>query len=375
MKKSVILTSPLSIMSPIIKIVGNYCNLRCEYCFYHECDQRKKTVMNISLLEKFIREYLEIFKGNLRFTWHGGEPLLAGIKFFEKIVEFQDKYSKKNQNILNTIQTNGTLINDKWAQFFKKHDFRIGVSIDGIEECHDRFRKNKNGYGSFKNTIKGIKILQKYRVPSSVLSTITKQNLKYAKENFEFFVEDLGIKSIAYNYVYSLERKKYNVLPEDLAGYLKTIIDLWLKKNKPEIRIREIENYLAGIINRKASLCLFNGWCNSFFCLEFDGKIYPCDKLSGDNELLYGNLSDQHLIDILNSRKRIRYAQKVNYLPLNCMKCNWKDSCNNGCVYYRDKNNQFYFCQTRKDIFDYLNEKIGFYSDRKKKGGEKDANK
>ncbi len=361
MRKKVILTSPLPIMLPIIKIVGNFCNLKCDYCFYHARNQEDKTIMSTDLLEKFIKEYLELFKGNLRFTWHGGEPLLAGLDFFEKIVEFQRRYSTKRHMILNTVQTNGTLIDNQWAHFFKNHDFRIGVSLDGVQKCHDRFRKNRAGHGSFERVLKGIKTLQKYKVPVSILSTLTRPGLKYAEDNFSFFTENLGIKTLG-NCVYcsrcKIRGQNLNIRPEDLTVYLKKIIDLWLEKNDASIRVREIENHLAGLFGKEAALCLFNGWCTAFFCLESDGKIYPCDRMSGNEKLLFGNLSKNSLISILNSPIRLRYAQKANFLHNDCLSCNWKNSCNNGCIDYRDQNGKFYFCKSRQEIFRYLKSKL-----------------
>jgi uncharacterized protein len=371
MKKGVILTSPLPVMSPIIKITGNFCNLKCDYCFYNSRDQNIKTVMDIGLLEKFLREYFELFRGNLRLTWHGGEPLLAGLNFFEKIVDFQKRYAHRHDTILNTLQTNGTLIDEKWAQFFKKNNFYIGVSLDGIEKCHNFFRKDKHGRGSFQHVVRGIQILRAHKVPVSILTTITKYNVQYVEENFRFFAEILGIKNIGNSIFYpdwnngNKKMMKCGIQPQELTDYFKKAIDFWWRKDDPNFRIREIENYLAGIIGKEASLCLFNGWCSSFFCVEFNGEIYPCDRFSGNKEFLFGDLRTHHLKDILNSRQRLDYAKKANFLHADCMECKWKSCCNNGCLALRNKDGKFYFCETRKAIFDYLARKISDTIERK----------
>ncbi len=361
MKNKVILTSPLPVMSPIIKITGNFCNLKCDYCFYNSKNQNNRTVMDVGLLEKFLKEYFELFRGNLRLTWHGGEPLLAGLNFFEKIVEFQRRCSHRQDAILNTLQTNGTLINEEWATFFKKNNFYVGVSLDGIEKCHDFFRKDKCGNGSFQRVTRGIRILREHGVPVSVLATITKCNARYVEENLRFFAETLGIKNIG-NSVFCPDGNErmaqFGIQPQELTDYLKKAIDFWWEKNDPNFRIREIENYLAGIIGKEASLCLFNGWCSSFFCVEFNGEVYPCDRLSGNKEFLFGDLRIQHLGDILNSRQRFNHAEKAKFLHADCMACKWKNCCNNGCMALRDGSGKFRFCETRKAIFDYLSRKI-----------------
>ena len=145
MAKLVILTSPLKVMVPIIKVVGDFCNLRCQYCFYNTKDQLTRRMMKDELLEKFLAQYMGLFTGRLIFIWHGGEPLLAGLPFFKKIVDIQAKNLRDGQIIQNTIQTNATLIDNAWAEFFRAHDFRVGVSLDGDKESHDHFRLSHGG--------------------------------------------------------------------------------------------------------------------------------------------------------------------------------------------------------------------------------------
>lgn len=117
-------------MTPIVKMVGDYCNLKCAYCFYNQNDQSARHVMDVALLEKFLSEYLDLYDGKLKFVWHGGEPLRAGLPFFEKIIEFQEKYAKRTQEIANLIQTNATLITENWAKFFLKHNFKAHTGVE-----------------------------------------------------------------------------------------------------------------------------------------------------------------------------------------------------------------------------------------------------
>lgn len=358
-KKKINFTSSLPIMLPVIKIVGNWCNLKCDYCFYYTKGQEQKTIMEDYLLRKFIKEYLELFKGHLRFTWHGGEPLLAGISFFRKIIRYQKKYTRKNQMILNTVQTNGTLLNEKWARFFKEYNFRIGISLDGIADCHNRFRKDKAGNDTFERVIDGIKTLQAHDVPVGILQVLTRSNLPYTKENLDFFVNQLGVKRIGiilFRENMNPKMKNQEINNTELIKFYKTLIDFWLSQNDSQLQIREIENYMAGIIGKQASLCLFNGTCTAFFCLEYDGKIYPCDRLSGRKEFLIGDLSQESLINIFNSKKRLEYAKMANSLADDCIECKWQNSCHNGCPDYRDKNGLYHFCKTRKAIFTYLSQ-------------------
>jgi len=366
-KKQVILTSYLPVMVPIIKIVGNWCNLDCEYCRYFSQHQQTRTVMSEVLLEKFIKEYYELFEGAVRFIWHGGEPLLAGISFFESVIRLQEQYQRETHETLNTVQTNGTLINEDWAKFFKTHGFRVGVSLDGFADVHNRFRKDRGGHGTFERVVKGIKTLREYNVPVGVLQTLTRNNISdpiLVRRNFDFFVNSLNLKNIGtivYNPIDNPHMKGQEVGNEELTRFYKMLIDLWLHQDDPDLRIREIDCFLAGITGKLASLCHFSGACSGYFCLEHDGKVYPCDTFSGKDEYLFGDLAKQHLWEILNSQRRLEWAERANSLHADCLGCKWQKACHNGCPGYRE-NGKYQFCETRRQVFSYLEEKMKILS-------------
>lgn len=365
MIKSVIFTSPLKVMTPIIKVVGDFCNLRCRYCFYNTTDQLTPHVMSNELLEKFLSQYMELFTGHLIFIWHGGEPLLAGLPFFQKVVDLQRKNLKDGQTIQNTIQTNATLVDDEWAEFFRIHCFRVGVSLDGGKESHDHFRANNAGKGSFDQVMAGIEVLRQHGIQPGIIQTLTRDNLTCAKEDFDFFANILGTQGWGINTY--LDVKGINsamldqgITDEELIKFLKTYINLWLAEDDPNLRVREIENFISGVFGKRAPNCTFNGSCTGFFCLEYDGRIYPCDRLSNRPELLFGNLSQQSLLEILNGPTRLRYAEDVNSLHLDCAACEWQKACHNGCTMHRvgGIRGKYYYCETRKEIFAYLKEEV-----------------
>lgn len=365
MIKSVILTSPLKVMVPIIKVVGDFCNLRCRYCFYNPVDQSTRYVMSDELLEKFLGQYMGLFTGHLIFIWHGGEPLLAGLPFFQKVVDLQTKNLRDGQIIQNTIQTNATLVDAEWAEFFKAHGFRVGVSLDGDKENHDHFRLNHGGGGSFDRVMRGIEILRRHGIEPGIIQTLTHDNVSRAKEDFNFFANVLGTKSWGVNDYLDVAGVNKAMLDqtitnEELTQFLKTYIDLWLVQDNPNLRVREIENFISGVFSKRAPNCTFNGSCTGFFCLEYDGRVYPCDRLSNRPELLFGDLSQQSLLEILNGPTRLRYAEDVNSLHPECAVCEWQKACHNGCTMHRVDGirGKYYYCETRKAIFAYLKEKV-----------------
>lgn len=376
MKKSIILASPFKTMIPIIKIVGNSCNLRCGYCFYNTTNQSTNYRMSYELLKKFLVEYTQLFTGRLKFIWHGGEPLLAGLSFFHKIVEIQSQITRNNQVIQNFIQTNATLINEEWAKFFKKHNFKVGVSLDGNEKSNNRFRKNYNNKGSFNQIMRGIKILRTHNIKPCIIQTLTNDNLSQTKENFNFFTNIVGDRGWSTN-IY-LDKNNENQMMsgqsltnKQLTKFLIDQISLWLARNDSKLKIREVENFISAMFNKKPSSCAFNGSCAGYFCLEYDGKIYPCDRSSGYPDLLLGDISKQPLLEVLNSTKRLSYVERINNLPSECLSCEWQKSCNNGCTMHRvkDIDGKYYFCEARKTVFTYLREKIselGFDKERQK---------
>lgn len=368
MANSVILTSPLKVMVPIIKVVGDFCNLRCRYCFYNTTDQTTPHIMSDQLLKVFLEEYMQLFSGRLIFIWHGGEPLLTGLRFFEKIVELQAENLRPGHKIQNTIQTNATLIDDEWAKFFKTHDFRVGVSLDGDKESHDHFRRHYGSRGSFDAVTRGINILHSHGVEPGIIQTLTRDNLVRTREDFEFFANILRVKGWGTNTFLDVKAANQSMLDqtitnEDLTEFLKLYVDLWLEQDDRHLRVREIENFISGVVGKKAPNCTFNGSCTGFFCLEHDGRIYPCDRLSNRPELLFGNLSQESLLDILNGDVRMQYAEDVNALHPDCAKCEWRNACHNGCTMHRvgGIRGKYFYCETRKEIFTYLKDKVTTY--------------
>ena len=372
MAGSVILTSPLKTMVPIIKVAGDFCNLRCRYCFYNATDQLTPHIMSDELLEKFLIQYMELFTGHLFFIWHGGEPLLAGLSFFERVIELQTKYLKEGQKIKNAIQTNATLIDDKWAEFFKLHNFKVGVSLDGSKESHDHFRVNHGDGGSFDHVVRGIKILRRHGIEPGIIQTLTHDNTIRVREDFNFFANILGTKHWGVNDFFDMNAinkamTDQSITNEELIVFLRNYIDMWLTQDNEELKIREIENFVAGVLGKRASSCTFNGACTGYFCLEYDGRVYPCDRLSNRKELLFGNLSSQSLLEIINGSAWLRYAESVNTLHTDCASCKWQRACHNGCTANRigGINGKYYFCETRKAIFAYLDDKLNEHRQQK----------
>jgi uncharacterized protein len=135
---------------------------------------------------------------HLTVNWHAGEPLVMGVEFYRDALELLHPLSSSGCHIVHSVQTNGTLIDSKWCEFFKEHRIRVGVSVDGPEFIHDAFRKNRRGEGTHAQTMTGIRHLQEAGVPFSVITVLTERSVDYADEIYQFYIEN-GIKVVGFN--------------------------------------------------------------------------------------------------------------------------------------------------------------------------------
>ncbi len=342
---------------PIIKAVGDNCNLRCSYCFYNGKDQKTAAKMSDDLLESFLSQYFALFSGELRFVWHGGEPLLAGIGFYERALELQQKFAKQGDIVENLIQTNATLITDEWADFFKRSDFRVGISLDGTKQRHDSQRLNAGGGGSFDRVMSGLAILRKHGITPGVIQTVLRSGVGTLSDDFHFFVKELRINGWALNLFMdgssrSSELVGEGLRDEDVANIYATLIDEWLKASDSKLCVREIENIVAGALHRRATNCSFNGTCANYFCLDAQGRVWPCDRFSSDEKFMLGDINKTSLLDVIEGELSAKHAIRATQLANDCVDCRWCSACNNGCTAMRSEtDNKYVYCAARQKAF------------------------
>jgi len=277
-------TSNSGVSGVMWKTVSEACNLACDYCYYSRLKGRPGRINRIdeNVLEKFIIEYMGMKRGVVPFAWQGGEPLLAGLPFFEKVVEVQAKHAPNNTIISNSVQTNGTIINKKWTKFFKKYNFLVGVSIDGLEEINDRRRVTGSGKGSFDVIKRGIEHLKEEGVEFNILTVIHEDNVHKAKELMEFYQEE------NYSHVQFIPcmdflsqdveaEGKYLITPQEYGDFLCEAFDIWYNDGEPEISVRFFDNMLMVYLNHNAESCEQSETCLKTIVFEQNGDAYPCD--------------------------------------------------------------------------------------------------
>lgn len=372
---------PLYVM---LKPIGSRCNLDCDYCYYLEKanlykDEDKGHVMSEQLLEKFIQQYIEAqTTPQIMFTWHGGETLMRPLSFYKKAVEFQKKYSN-GRLIENSLQTNGTLLNDEWCKFFKENNFLIGISIDGPQEFHDEYRRDKMGRPSFHKVMKGIALLQKYNVEYNVMAVVNDYNSEYPVEFYKFF-KDIGAQFIQFTPIVERLRKNrsplklatanetsdeaelahYSISPEKWGNFLCAVFDEWIKEDVGNIYVQIFDSTLANWVGEQPGLCTMAKTCGHAGVMEFNGDVYSCDHFVFP-EYYLGNVNVKPLTSMMYSEKQLKFGNdKFDKLPKQCRECDFLFACYGECPKNRfviDKHGNSglnYLCQGYYKFFNHV---------------------
>jgi uncharacterized protein len=290
--------------------------------------------MSLDTVSQIVKKALD-YADYVEFIWHGGEPLLMGIQFYEKVVELQKRYRREGQTIVNTLQTNGTLISQEWVDFFKANDFKVGVSLDGPPEVHNANRIFRNGQGSFEQVMRGIRLLKENGVKFGVLAVITKETVRLGAKRFlDFFIEN-GI----FNIGILPQRPALNIgrtdaLPrEEFEKFAIELFDYWYSLDDPRIRIREFDAILSRILGARSRVCIFSGDCvGRFLGITPDGDVYHCDEFMFDERYKLGNVREQTFEEMLNPKnpKLIRIRLEFEGTKKS-ISCKYSKICNYGC--------------------------------------------
>ncbi|WP_440894677.1 anaerobic sulfatase maturase [Amphibacillus sp. Q70] len=346
------------------KTVSEACNLACDYCYYSRCQGKPGKIQTIdeSVLEKFISEYLKVNRIYAPFVWQGGEPLLAGIRFFEKVIELQEEYSDARTIIANSIQTNGTLINRRWAKFFKDHNMLIGVSIDGPARIHDKRRVTSNGKGSYTAVMRGINYLEEEEVDFNILTVIHEDNVREVQALFEFYRQN------QFSYVQFIpcmdflsqeadQAGEYLITPKEYGDFLCEAFDQWYNDGEPDLSVRFFDNMLSAYVGGQAELCQVMEQCPKMLVLEQNGDAYPCDFYIDDQYKL-GNIATDSLDSLIESEKWDQFSGLKPALPEQCQTCEFLNLCHGGCPRNRQGEGVEFFCESYKQVFRYADQKM-----------------
>lgn len=337
----------MSAASILIKPTSANCNIDCKYCFYKclSTNREKYSLgfMSVETLDALIQNAIAYADGHLTFAFQGGEPTLAGVDFFRKAVELQKKYNHKGIEIENTLQTNGMLIDEEWAEFLRENHFLVGLSLDGPRKLHDAARLDVQDNGTFDRVMHTVHLLQSFRVDFNIVSVVTEETAGKASALYRFY------KRNRFPYVQlipcmdELERNQkskggnpYAVTPESYGTFLCEFFDLWyedfIRGDVMDVRMfSNLAQMAAGYPPEECGMC---GHCSCYFVVEGDGSVYPCDFYCLD-EYKLGTVKDV-FADMINSRKAEAFVEPSYHKSEECAECAYFSLCRGGCRRWRE---------------------------------------
>lgn len=368
-----------TLTSLLVKPVSADCNLACDYCFYRSkaalYAESPRHTMKEAVLETLIADFMGLSGRQVSsFGWQGGEPLLAGLDFFRKVVRFQQQYGRPGAVVGNGFQTNATLIDEAWARFFQEYRFLVGVSLDGPPEVHDHYRRFCGGQPSHGRVMEAIDLLRRYQVEFNVLVLLNPLNVVRPRELYEYFLE----RDLRYlQFIPCIEpdpvtggAARFSITPEQYGAFLCETFDLWMSAGSQAPYIRMFDDLLAVYLGYEAPCCLFQQECGQYVVVEHNGDVYACDFFVEPDWFL-GNLMETPLADIVASPKAREFRLRKRRLGADCQACPWQSLCYGGCPRHRtalqpEVARPSYFCESYQQFFAYsrpgflkLKERIG----------------
>lgn len=343
------------------------CNISCRYCYNEDT---RSPVMALDTLGLVIEQTFDLpcsgpDATRYDFIWHGGEPLVPGLSFYEEVVGIQER-AGQGKKFSNTVQTNGLLINDEWARFFKRQKFNVSISIDGPRDLNDITRVDFRGRGTFERIARSFATLREHKIPFGVCVVITKTNADHAERIFDFLRE---------------ERLPFNVIPLTLSGSARhsfgelglapeeyaepwiAMYDRWFDSSRADyVYCSDFAFKTKAILTGRPADCIGQVNCSRHHVsTDPDGYVYPCATLSGNPEWRYGNVHEIPLKDQLNSSVALQAKNRA--IDPHCAKCKWQHVCHGGCMqrafkFTGDHNQRDFYCPSLFQIYEHIEKRL-----------------
>jgi len=351
------------------KPIGAVCNLGCSYCYYLGKKQfypeNNSFKMSDDILEAYVSQHIQAsYDSTIRFSWHGGEPTLLGLDYFRKIVEIQKRFSSSKRRIINGIQTNGTLLTEEWCRFLAKHEFSIGLSLDGPEKMHDSYRVTRDGNPTYKQVMGGYHLLRQQGLTPDILCVVNAHNAQYPDQVYGFFkeikAEYVGFLPLVEPQSEALNGVSPSTVPAKSFGtFLCRIFDEWKERDVGKIKVQIFEETARTALDQEHELCIYRKTCGDVPVIEHNGDFFSCDHFV-DPEHQLGNIGDTPLIELLESPELITFGQnKYDALPRYCLTCDVLAMCYGECPKNRfiktpdNEDGLNYLCAGYKDFFNH----------------------
>ena len=391
------------------KPTGAVCNLDCEYCYflskealYPGSDFR----MGAAVLQEYIRQLLAAQAGadEVVVAFQGGEPTMMGLGFFRSALELERRFARPGQRILNTIQTNGTLLDAAWGSFLHDNGFLVGLSIDGPRELHDAYRADKGGKPTFDRVMRGLDVLRRHQVEWNALTTVNAANGDHGREVYRFLRDDLGATFV--QLIPIVERVTAELLPLAEAGwgeraghrplyrqagdrvthrtvgaqqfgrFLVDVFEEWVRHDVGDVFVQVFDTALGHWLGYdQVGMCVHATTCGGALALEHNGDVYSCDHYVEPDYLLGNIAGGRRLLDLVGSPGQLAFGRaKRDTLPRYCRSCDVRFACNGGCPKDRflttpdGEPGLHYLCKGYQLFFRHVGEPMRVMADRIRRG-------
>lgn len=303
------------------------CPANCSYCWSSD---KGSPIMSIETIKEVV-EWLKDFRGdNVTFTFHGGEPLMAGVDFFREALPLLS-HGLSDLKPAFALQTNLWKMTPEMALILAEYNIPIGSSLDGPRELTDLQR----GKGYFEKTMRGYEIAKANGLKVNFICTFTSQSVKRKEEIFNFFLEN-GITLKLHPALPSIRDEnpeKYALAPEEYGELLVYLLDKYLE-NMGMIEIMNIDHLCKCVFTSRGTVCTFVDCMGDTFAVGPDGSIYPCYRFIGMPKYVMGNVKDHPKMEDLagSDAWKIMFRFK-EYVDKNCGECSNIKFCRGGCPY------------------------------------------
>ncbi len=355
----------------LVKPAGPDCNMACAYCFYYEKQEYfddTHSHMSEETLREMTRKCLSSSARQFGFGWQGGEPTLMGLDFYRKAVEYQKEFGR-GQLVSNSLQTNGLLLNEQWADFLSSYKFLVGLSIDGPEHIHDHYRNDHGGRGTHSRVETVARLLLEKEVEVNALTVVNDYSVQYPDEIYTY-LKELGfhyqqfIPCVETNPENPREAAPFSVTGKDYGEFLCRIFDLWeadFVDGYATTSVRLFDTFSHIYLGMTPPECTVRRTCGDYLVIEHDGSIYSCDFFVEDAWHL-GNILEDDPVELLNSKRQNLFGEMKARLPAKCLKCPWLHFCRGGCIKDRirdPRDKRFnHFCESYRIFFAYADQRF-----------------
>ncbi len=348
----------------MVKPAGSACNMRCEYCYYlHTAGSNGAGRMSADTLRKLLKQYFNAAPGpTVTITWHGGEPMLAGLDFYRDVVRAEQELLPPGMECRNNLQTNGLLLDESWCRFLVEHHFDAGVSIDGPAVIHDRYRKDPEGNGTFDRVVRGIRLLQAHGIQPDLLCTVTSDTAAAGVPVYQA-LRDLGTGWMQFIPIVRRDSQgrvtEDSVSPAQYGEFLKDVFSQWIYHDLDRTEVQLFSEMALVLNGKEANLCWMRKTCGRVPVVEKDGSVYACDHFVRP-DFRIGSILEDDLQALVSAPQQARFgSEKKDGLTASCRTCPWVSLCGGGCPKDRfalsscGEEGQYYLCEGLKSFFSY----------------------